>query len=207
MTRNTSFSTDLHHFFEFFDKDLTEYTPVFKGLQAVVYVMAIGIVSVLIVLVQKAVYLTFKKLGNRHINLLILPYLHVMNLSLIPYLLNMIIRSLYYPVKDITGVYYCYYIAYTEVFSIFYTQFQTFFVTLYRYICLFHDGILIDLGIHPRTLAKWMAFSHFFTSLVTAFSIFLGSEPTNTEQSCLGNFAELYQHSGHLLCNEGSIYR
>ena len=207
MTKNTSCSTDLHHFFEFSEKDLTEYTPVFKGLQAVVYLMAIGIVSSLVVLVQKAVYLTFKKLGNRHINLLILPYLHVMNLLTPSYLLIMIIRSLYYPVKDITGVYYCYYITYSEVFTIFYAQFQTFFITLYRYICLFHDGILIDLGLHPRTLAKWMAFSHFFTSLVTSFSIVLGSEPTITEQSCLGNYVELYQQRGHLLCNEGSIHR
>ena len=79
MTKNTSFSTDLHHFFEYSDKDLTEYTPVFKGLQAIVYVMAIGIVSVLIVLVQKAVFLTFKKLGNRHINIMILPYLYTLN--------------------------------------------------------------------------------------------------------------------------------
>ena len=207
MTKNTSFSTDLHHFFEYSDTDLTEYTPVFKGLQAIVYVMAIGIVSVLIVLVQKAVFLTFKKLGNRYINIMILPYLHTLNVLTPVYLLVMILRSLYYPVKDITGQYFCYFVTYSEVFIIFYVQFQTFFMTLYRYICLFHDKILIDFGLHPRTLAKLTAFGHFVTSLVTSVSIILGSEPTITEQSCLSNYVEMYQRNGHLLCNEGSYYR
>ena len=204
MTNATS--TDFHHFFTFSDQDLVDHTPVLKGFEAVAYISGICIVSVLIVLVQKAVNSTFKKLGNRYINILIQPYLLTLNCLTPTYLLLMISRSLYYPVKAMTGPYFCYYVAYSEVFTIFLAQFQTFFLTLYRYICLFYDDILVDNNLHPRTLAKMTAFTHFFTASITSFSIVFGSEPTFTEQACLGNYAELYQRNGQVLCSEGSVY-
>ena len=99
----------------------------------------------------------------------------------------------------------CYYITYLELFALLLAQFQTFFITVYRYICLFHDQFLIDLDLHPRLLAKIVVWTLFIVSFLTSFFIIFGSEPTASEQSCLGNYVLLFDHKGHQICNAGSM--
>ena len=66
------------------------------------------------------------------------------------YVIVMMFKSCYYPLKDIFGEFFCHVFASYEVFSVMTTQFHTFFVTLFRYICIFHDDNVVQMKITAR---------------------------------------------------------
>ena len=101
------------------------------------------------------------------------------------YAILMISKSLYYPIKDLFGEPTCYITTYVELFLLYLAQFQTFFITLYRYICLFHDDMLLHFNIHPKSLAKIMVISLFIISFLTSFYILFGTELVVHLESCL----------------------
>ena len=202
--RNNTFY-EILQMLEVSENDLHEFTPLLKGWSAYIFVLTTLMVCKITMVVQRAVFLTFRKMGSRHINIIIHPCLILLNINMPMYALVVICRALYYPIKDLTGTVACYCITYLELFSLFLAQFQTFFITVYRYICLFHDQFLINMDLHPRVLAKIVVSILFTVSISTSFFILFGSEPTFTEQSCLGNYVLLYDRKGHQLCNAGSI--
>ena len=63
---------------------------------------------------------------------------------------TLIAMAVYYPIKDFTGSIFCHIyisgLAWVNIFG----QSLTFFVTLFRYICLYHDGKLSALRITPK---------------------------------------------------------
>ena len=59
----------------FEDIKLEKFTPVLEGLVAYAYISAIILVCILTAVVQRAVFLTFDRLGQRHINVIIVPVL------------------------------------------------------------------------------------------------------------------------------------
>ena len=122
------------------------------------------------------------------------------------YAVFLILKSLYYPFKDLFGEAACYVGSYVELFLLYLAQFQTFFITLYRYICLFHDDMLFSLSIHPKFLAKIMATSLFIISFFTSFFIIFGTELVIHLESCLGNYWLQYDSRGHEVCGSGSVF-
>ena len=115
-------------------------------------------------------------------------------------------KSLYYPIKDIYGSKMCFIATYIELFLFYLVQFQTFFITLYRYICLFHDDFLFNLDIHPKSLAKFMVITLFIISFIVSFSILSGTETVVHLESCLGNYWLQYDRKGQELCGSGSVF-
>ena len=190
---------------DFSDLDLKLFTPLLEGGVAIAYISTIILVCILTGLVQRAVFLTFRKLGQRHINDIIVPYLRMINIQFAMYAPLLILRTLYYPLKDILGSFLCHYINYAEIFTMFLSQYQTFFITLFRYICLFHDTTLLKLDIGgPKTVAQITVYSLFIVSFLTSLFIILGSQSTVALQICLGNYVLLYNQSGYELCNKGN---
>ena len=86
----------------------------------------------------------------------------------------------------------------------FLSQYQSFFITLFRYICLFQNQLLVNLDLKPRTLAQITVYCLFFVSFLTSSLIILGSDPTLTLQACLGNYVMLYDRNGQNICSQGN---
>ena len=60
---------------EISDGDFQEFTPILYGWSALVFNGTVLVVSAIAVLVQRAVFLTLRKIGSRHINVIIQPCL------------------------------------------------------------------------------------------------------------------------------------
>ena len=73
-----------------------------------------------------------------------------MDFMLVPYLALIVLRTLYYPMKDLFGPDFCYILSWGEVSVILVAQFHTFFVTLYRFICIFYDDEIFQLNLSPK---------------------------------------------------------
>ena len=71
--QNTKIETDMQSFFR--DINFDKFTPVLEGYVAYAYIGAIILVAILTAVVQRAVFLTFDRLGQRHINEIIVPVL------------------------------------------------------------------------------------------------------------------------------------
>ena len=130
----------------------------------------------------------------------------VLNFQFLQYAPLLILRSLYYPIKDIFGNSLCYYTSHSEVFTMFLSQYQSFFITLFRYICLFQNQLVVNLDLKPRNLAQITVFCLFFISILTSSFIILGSDPTLTLQACLGNYVMSYDRNGHNICSQGTVF-
>ena len=70
--KNTTFISSL---IKVSDTDLQEFTPLLYGWSAFIFNTTILVLSIIAVLVQSAVFLTLRKMGSRHINVIIRPCL------------------------------------------------------------------------------------------------------------------------------------
>ena len=64
-------------------------------------------------------------------------------------------RAMYYPLKDLFGELgeaFCHLFAFLEIYGAFVGQFHSFFMTVYRYICLFHSDELLQNDITPKVI-------------------------------------------------------
>ena len=62
---------------------------------------------------------------------------------------------MYYPLKDLFGELgeaFCHFFAFLEIDGAFVGQFHSFFMTVYRYICLFHSDELLQNDITPKVI-------------------------------------------------------
>lgn len=65
-------------------------------------------------------------------------------------LMTLVAKSLFYPLKDITGPTLCYVTTYSSLWLSIYAHFITFFTTIFRYICLFHDDKMLKKEVTPK---------------------------------------------------------
>lgn len=129
---------------------LESFTPVLDGWKQAFFTTAAITVTCAALVIQRAVYRTLMRLGSRHINQMIVPSQVIFNIMTPLKLMSLIGKAYYYPLKDITGPFLCYADTYLDLWSSMYAHFLTFFVSLFRYICLFHDDELIKRNISPR---------------------------------------------------------
>ena len=104
-----------------------------------------------------------------------------------PYLMVHMFKSCYYPIRDIIGEFSCHVIHMYEVYSTMSAQCHTFFVTLFRYICLFHDDKLMRSRLTAQGLARLMCLMAFLTPLSLAMALLQGSPPTVSLNRCIGH--------------------
>ena len=113
------------------------------------------------------------------------------------YGLILILRAVYYPTKEIHGSTLCYLTDFLEPFKDLLAQFQTFFITIFRYLCLYHNQLLLSFNIFPKSLAKITLLFMFLLCTFSALNVVIASETSFTLQSCLGNYVLLYQRNGY----------
>ena len=103
---------------------------------------------------------------------------------------TLIAKAVYYPISDFTGTNFCYFVTYTYHWVGIYGQALTFFMTVFRYICLYHEEKLLRWNIKPKVslsmyfLKKCYVYSHLSNKqgvLLIVFGIF--SQPSH-----LGNY-------------------
>ena len=63
---------------------------------------------------------------------------------------TLIAKAVYYPISDFTGTNFCYFVTYTYHWVGIYGQALTFFMTVFRYICLYHEQKLLQWHIKPK---------------------------------------------------------
>ena len=132
-------------------EDFMEFTPKIHDNIILSLFITCGTVIILVaLLVHRSVYCTLKRFENRPINTIIMPIMFVNNISVFPYFLILLIKAVYYPLKDLTGTSFCYFHNYYDVWNAIITQSQSFFVSLYRFICLFYTGVLYKKRITPK---------------------------------------------------------
>ena len=74
---------------------------------------------------------------------------------LLPIILFMpTIKNFVYPLKDYTGEFFCYAFHIFEYYAVFVSQYHSFFLNLFRYICLIHDEVLLKNEISVKVSIK-----------------------------------------------------
>ena len=63
---------------------------------------------------------------------------------------TLIAKAVYYPISDFTGTNFCYFVIYTYYWVGIFAQSLTFFMTVFRYICLYHEQKLLRWHIKPK---------------------------------------------------------
>ncbi len=116
-------------------------------------------------------------------------------------------KTFHYPLADIFGTNFCFAYTFAEMVAAFISQFHTFFLTLFRFICLFRENWLLTFNITPRVSrylprfsvqnsTKFSNFSKTFARVVVALNwtipfiigsfLMMGSEHSRTLNTCLG---------------------
>ena len=152
--------------------ELEEPTPLIHGFLYPVHNGLIFLIMWISFKVQKAVFKTLDRLGSRHINTIIktnmvsnyistlisrnvskkifLPCTQIACRLYTPYLIVLGIRTTYYPMKDLFGEGFCHFFNFIEGYGAFIGQFHSFFLTTFRYICLFHTDDMMKHEITPK---------------------------------------------------------
>ena len=95
----------------------------------------------------------------------------------------LIANSIYYPISDFTGSQFCYVYSYSYLWICTYGQAMTFFITIFRYICLYHERKLICYGMNANVSKSiiyqiWMIFHIIFLLLKLDAWTSLGNYPS-----------------------------
>ena len=142
-TRNSSGS-------QIIAEDLERFTPTLTGYMIPVFVIVVIFLAILAILVQRAVYKVLNNLDDRPINAIIKPTMVMNSITISPYFFTLLLKAIHYPLKDITGENLCFFLNYFDQWFNMINQFQTFFITLFRYVCIFHMGRLYKKGLTPK---------------------------------------------------------
>ena len=78
---------------------------------------------------------------------------------------TLIAKAVYYPISDFTGTNFCYFVTYTYHWVGIYGQALTFFMTVFRYICLYHEEKLLRWNIKPKVSLSM----YFFKKMLCVF--------------------------------------
>ena len=68
------------------------------------------------------------------------------------YLIFLGLRAVHYPLKDFFGETFCHLFSFLEIYGTFVGQFHSFFMTVYRYVCLFHSDGMMKHNITPKVI-------------------------------------------------------
>ena len=131
-------------------QDFKEFSPTLDGILLYIFLFLIVLISNLVFLINRGVYFTLEKLDSRPINYLIRPVIIHNMIVAYPYCFDLGLRSFYYPVINLTGDSLCYIRNYYDVIQNMVVQYQTFYITFYRYVCLFHWDFLLSKEITPK---------------------------------------------------------
>ena len=154
--------------------NLEIFSPILKGWRLYLFLGFAAIISLAAFLVQRAIYRTIKRLESRHINLMIVPSLILFYIMTPLELMTLIAKSLHYPLSHITGSYFCYFSDYLHLWLNIFSHFITFFTTVFRYICLYHDEKLMKWKLSPKVRKYFMQrYTYYYSNSKTFFRSWL----------------------------------
>mgnify|MGYP007023185112 CR=1 FL=1 len=82
----------------------------------------------------------------------------IFNLTTPIFVATLIAMTVYYPISDWIGSYFCYFYIYGFLWVTIYGQSLSFFITVFRYICLYHEDKLSFWQITPKVNSLWSFF-------------------------------------------------
>ncbi len=114
-------------------------------------------------------------------------------------------KAYYYPLKDVLGTWFCYADVHIDLWSNMFAHFLTLFVSLFRFICIFHEDQLIIRKISPKKLGQMLFCGQLMLSIFLSVSVLHGSPDTATLSSCLGTYeTHFVKSSGNKVCSFGT---
>ena len=143
-------SRHYHNITDIVIENFYEFTPKIHGLVLALFLLLSILVVFMCYIVNKSVYATLKKFESRPINDLIMPCSILSNYAILPYCVILVAKAVYYPLKNVTGTEFCHIHNYYDVWSMAVGQSHSFYITLFRFICLFHTNKLQRWGITAK---------------------------------------------------------
>lgn len=163
-------------------------------------------VSIIWCMLHRALYRSFKRLGSRYINVIIIPSFVYLYICIPLEIIVKVLRTIYYPLTDLIGNELCYIITWMEVHASIYAQMHTFFITFFRYVCLFHEKLLLRLT--PRNFGKIVSLLSFLITLIITYGIVIATDDPVPLNTCLGHYERNYlKIGGYQLCNNGTDFQ
>lgn len=115
-------------------------------------------------------------------------------------------KALVYPLSETTGQWFCYTSTYLFLGGNMHSNFLTFFLTLFRYICIFHEDKLLKWNLSPKKLGQVLVGSHIFLSTLLAIVILQASPSPRNLDACLGHYEQhFYADMGQNVCTAGGF--
>lgn len=79
---------------------------------------------------------------------------------------TLIAKAVYYPISNFTRTNFCYFDTYTYYWVGIYGQSLTFFMTVFRYICLYHEKKLLRWNIKPKVSLSMYFYKKIICTLI-----------------------------------------
>ena len=83
------------------------------------------------------------------------------------YLVFLGLKTIHYPMKDLVGGRFCHFFSFLEPYGAFVGQFHSFFMTVFRYVCLFHSEKMLRHNISPKVTPLLWKYNNFCQILVS----------------------------------------
>lgn len=131
-------------------EDIEDFTTLLNDWKKAIFTILAFFAAFLAFFVQKAVFRALKKLGSRAINQMIIPTQIMINISAYLELGVIVLKCYIYPLKSLTGGQFCYVQILFDLWISIVAHLTTFFVTFFRYICLFHEDKVLKIRWTPK---------------------------------------------------------
>lgn len=187
-------------------KALEYFTPELQGWQLWTFLSAASVITIAAIIVQITVFRTIKRLGSRIINQMIIPTLVVSIVVTSLDMISLTIKTLYYPMADLTGSWFCHAKQYITLGANIHFNCHTFFLTLFRYICIFHDEKILKWDLTPKLIGRLIIGLQMALSIACTCFIFESVPTPRNVDACLGHYELHYdKDAGQSICPLGGI--
>ncbi len=85
----------------------------------------------------------------------------------------MAVASFIYPMKGIVGSYGCYFIDFFELYGVCFAHTHSFFIAVYRYVCIAHNGFLFKINWTPKVTNNFLTYRNYGQLIMPMFQSFL----------------------------------
>ena len=249
MTHNISLHTDILSMnVSWLLEDLELFENQFNILESIVFTIAICITFFMAIIVHRSFYRLIKRLPGRDINQIIYPYMvkyrkpktllmqetdisHqllfqvFLSLCMGSYSIYTILDFWVYPLNNFVGDIGCYMLVYARNIGLGIIQVHSFYVVLFRYICLFHLNLLQRFSISSKVsmqsiacepdslktfvsfqvFARIMAMSNFLFPILTILTII--TDKSTLLYKCLGKGYINFLSTKVQLCSSGNVFQ
>ncbi len=112
------------------------------------------------------------------------------------YFIYLAMDACFYPLKDYVGINGCYFIDFMEIYGILVSQSISFYTSIFRYLCVVHQSLMLKLNLKPVTLVQILLCIQYSLPLLQ-YLAFRGAVEITSQNArlltiCLGRFEAFY---------------